>query len=1195
MLFVFLVVGFAASTCGAEDVIELWRGGTFTGPRTVSAGSADGSCWMADHGGDVVVHFAEDGTELWQGAAFDGPWGTSVNTSDGSCWIGDRFNNQVVHLAADGTELSRTAGFSSPRGVSANSVDGSCWVADYGNNQVVHLSSDSSELWRGSGFSRPLAVSVNQVDGSCWVADHLNNQVVHLSAAGAELWRGDGFNRPVSVSVNSSNGTCWVADRDNNQVVHLAENGTELWRGGGFSGPRGVAVDESDRTCWVADFGNNQVVHLAPDGTELWRGGGFSIPRSVSVNQNDHTCWVADSGNGQVVHLASTRTLTLNGGNGQIAVDGVGRSLPYAEVFVKGTEVGLEAIPDATYEFSSWSGDLAGSDNPTAVTLDSDMSITAEFSKIYYTLDLQGVGNGTVFVDGVERALPWSALIAAGSLVALEAAPASCYEFAGWADDLSGSDSPTTITMDSPKLVTANFTKIQYALSLAGTGSGSVVVDGTTRTLPWSGDVDCGQVVVLEAVPDWCSEFISWSGDLTGSTSPTSVSMDSPVSITANFAPIEYTLSLSGVGEGSIVVDGTPVSLPWSGDFVCSTSVTLDVAPEPCWEFDSWSGDLSGAAAPKSLSMDGNKSVTATFTQIEHTLRITGSGDGAVRVDGLLQSLPWQDTYLCGATAIIEAVPDTCWMLENWSGDLSGGDSPVALTVDGDQSVQANFGQVTYTLSISGVGEGSILVDGVAHSLPWSGSVDCGSTATLEAVPDTCYRFDSWSGDLAGSDSPAAILVDSDKSITVTFDLLEYGLSLSGDQGGSVMVDGVEHALPWSGAFGCGTTVTLEAVPNTCWQFDGWTGDLSGSDSPVMLSIDGDKNVTATFSQIEYSLSVDGEGGSVIVDGVTQALPWSGAVLCGETVALEAVPDVHREFMGWSGDLSGSDNPTSIVVDSDKSVTVSFGWVSYALSITATGEGQVLVNGTPVALPWSQDYVYGTVVQLGAVAADGWKFSGWSGAVSGSASPVWVEVGGNTSVTATFIDLVTFLDIGDDHWALTSIAACVEAGIISGFPDGFYRPNLRVDRAAMAVYISRGLAGGNSGVPSGPLEASFPDVPADHWAYKHIEYAAVNAIVQGYGDGSYQPDRDVTRGQMSVFVARALVDPTGDEGLAGYTPPDGAAFPDVPTSYWCFMHVEYLFENEIVAGYPDGHYRPTGYVTRDQMAVYIARAFGLME
>jgi Tol biopolymer transport system component len=190
-------------------------------------------------------------------------------------------------------------------------------------------------------------------------------------------------------------------------------------------------------------------------------------------------------------------------------------------------------------------------------------------------------------------------------------------------------------------------------------------------------------------------------------------------------------------------------------------------------------------------------------------------------------------------------------------------------------------------------------------------------------------------------------------------------------------------------------------------------------------------------------------------------------------------------------------------------------------------------------------------------------------------------------------DRLTFPDVPLDDWAFYEVEACDTANIVQGYPDGLYRPGLTITRDQMAVYISRGLAGGEDHVPTGPAQATFPDVPTDYWAYDHIEYTVANNVVQGYEDGDYHPDWEVTRGQMAVFVARSVVTPTGEAGLSAYEPPEVASFADVPTTYWCYKHVEYCKGSGIVAGYPDGTYKPTQYVTRDQMAVYIQRAFQL--
>ena len=196
----------------------------------------------------------------------------------------------------------------------------------------------------------------------------------------------------------------------------------------------------------------------------------------------------------------------------------------------------------------------------------------------------------------------------------------------------------------------------------------------------------------------------------------------------------------------------------------------------------------------------------------------------------------------------------------------------------------------------------------------------------------------------------------------------------------------------------------------------------------------------------------------------------------------------------------------------------------------------------------------------------------------------------------------TFSDVPLDSWAYEHVDACVEAGIVSGYDDARYHGDWSVTRDQMAVYIARALAGGEDNVPAGPGEATFEDVPTDYWAYDHVEYCYDQNIVQGYTATTYAPTVEVTRDQMAVYVARALVAPTGEAELADYEPADPRNFPDVPTTgygedgtepFWAYRHIEYCVEHGVVEGYDDGCYHPEIVVTRDQMAVYVARAFGL--
>ncbi len=188
----------------------------------------------------------------------------------------------------------------------------------------------------------------------------------------------------------------------------------------------------------------------------------------------------------------------------------------------------------------------------------------------------------------------------------------------------------------------------------------------------------------------------------------------------------------------------------------------------------------------------------------------------------------------------------------------------------------------------------------------------------------------------------------------------------------------------------------------------------------------------------------------------------------------------------------------------------------------------------------------------------------------------------------------TFPDVPLDHWAFWEIQACCNAGVVRGYDDGLYRPQSSVTRDQMAVYIARALVTptGDAAIPDPEPPPSFGDVPPTHWAHKHIEYAVSQNVVEGYEDGLYHPEYEVTRDQMAVYIARAMVAPTGDAAVADPEPPP--TFPDVLPDFWAYKHVEYCVEHGVVSGYEDGLYHPEVVVTRDQMAVYIARAFRLL-
>ena len=195
------------------------------------------------------------------------------------------------------------------------------------------------------------------------------------------------------------------------------------------------------------------------------------------------------------------------------------------------------------------------------------------------------------------------------------------------------------------------------------------------------------------------------------------------------------------------------------------------------------------------------------------------------------------------------------------------------------------------------------------------------------------------------------------------------------------------------------------------------------------------------------------------------------------------------------------------------------------------------------------------------------------------------------SLASATISVTSFLDVPADHWALAHIEAARAADIVRGYGDDTYHPERPVSRDQMAVYLARAVAGGDEAVPPAPPQPTFLDVAPDHWAYRYIEFVHSQDIARGFPEDGYCPDLILDRAQMAVFIARAIAG--GETALDSYTPPETPSFPDAPPDSWMYKHVEYIKERGVVEGYPDKLYHPEAICTRDQMAVYVSRAFNL--
>jgi hypothetical protein len=111
----------------------------------------------------------------------------------------------------------------------------------------------------------------------------------------------------------------------------------------------------------------------------------------------------------------------------------------------------------------------------------------------------------------------------------------------------------------------------------------------------------------------------------------------------------------------------------------------------------------------------------------------------------------------------------------------------------------------------------------------------------------------------------------------------------------------------------------------------------------------------------------------------------------------------------------------------------------------------------------------------------------------------------------------------------------------------------------------------------------FTDVPADFWASNAINKLYSRGCISGYSDGSFKPDKSVTRAEFSTILAKAL-------GLNTHGTTD--KFADVTTDDWYYDAVNAAASANLVSGMGNSLFAPDTLITREQMAVMVAKALG---
>ena len=876
-------------------------------------------------------------------------------------------------------------------------------------------------------------------------------------------------------------------------------------------GQEGIIVRQDDAH-WLrfelASFGPvTHVLAALPDGQTLTINSSIGVngPCSLRVSRvedtwhvqwsRDGATWTTPPGSGFTYHLAVTGVGLYAGNNGNNPAHTV--AVDYFKL-APGPWVGEDAARA-----------------PLAVTVDGGGSVSAS---------------------------PALASYACGQVVTLTPVAARGWAFVGWSGALAGNQSPAPLAMSGPAEVTAHFVPLPTHVVTVGTTGGA----GTVAVSPATGPYYYGDRVVFTAVdgPGWA--FSSWSGDLAGAASPDSLVLTQDVTVTANFAPVAQhtvTVNVPG-GNGTVSLD------PPGGVVNHGRSVRLTAHGATGFALDAWSGDLTGAANPATLLVDGDKVVTAAFAPLpQYELATTVAGSGSVVLS------PAAGPYFAGTRVVLAAVADAGWGFAGWSGDLTGAAAVDSLVMDGPRAVTATFTPLppvalSDDFSACQLGPQWTVVDPyndgataglvnaftdsarVAISVPsgfpheiWAGII--GAAHILQPATDRQQftleaKFDSHVPRDFGQEG---IVVKQDEAHWVRAEFFRdelNNLRVAVDRGPAQITHDVY--LPPTVHEPLYMRLARDGDQWTqYWSTDGATWNVAGAPFPYAMTVTavglfagnrGDMPPAHTVQVDYFHVGTTAPAGedtvrnrlevTVAGGGLVQRASGTVDYACGATETLTAVDQPGWVFSGWSGDATGTQNPLTLVMGGPRAVTATFTAVpQYALAATVAAGNGAIVLSPPGGL-----YNQGTVVTVTAAPALGWGLEAWGGDLSGAASPRTLVMTADRAITATFVAL-------DQH---TLALATLGQGSITADPaGGTYYHGTRV--ALTAVPAPGWEFGGWSGALAGQANPDTVVVDAD---------GAVTATFLALA----------TAGQSDDFNACALaprwtvVDPLGDGGAA---------------------------------------------------------------
>ncbi|MEO7530828.1 MAG: ice-binding family protein [Sediminibacterium sp.] len=366
----------------------------------------------------------------------------------------------------------------------------------------------------------------------------------------------------------------------------------------------------------------------------------------------------------------------------------------------------------------------------------------------------------------------------------------------------------------------------------------------------------------------------------------------------------------------NLVAGGTVTG---AGTFAQGSTVTVNATPKTGYTFTSWTDSASTTVLSTSPSfqfkMAGNRALVANFTIIPPAKYAVVLSSNPVAGGSTYGS----GSYDVGTTVTVIESPNPGYTFLNWTenGTVVSTSSSFQFVIAGNRTFVANF-SIVPSLQYAVILSSNPPAGGTNTG---SGSYTSGTSVTITATPNTGYSFVNFTenGTVISTSASFTFPITSTRIIVANFVINTYTLTATANPaaGGTITKN------PDQPKYDYGTQVLLTATPATGYRFANWTenGTIVSTSAAYQVSMTTNRVLVANFTLNSYGLTLTinpTAGGSVTKN------PDRASYDSGSTVVLTATANPGYTFTSWAGDASGSTNPLTVVMNSNKNIVANF-------------------------------------------------------------------------------------------------------------------------------------------------------------------------------------------------------------------------------------------------------------------------------